>query len=230
MGTQERRERERTALRQKIIDKGREILVSEGHAALTMRRLADEIEYTPGALYVHFADKETLVRAICHTDFLAFAKNFSIAMKVGDAIERLRQLARSYARFALEHPAQYRILFVLDPTAGMKDMSLIERGNPEEDAYAALELAIQKAIEDGHFPGYRERPHLLAQTFWAGLHGVVSIEIRRTEEMPIPFEEVSLRVQTMCEGLLAGLGARGVAPVAASSGERAAKPKRAAKR
>ncbi|NUO48196.1 MAG: TetR/AcrR family transcriptional regulator [Polyangiaceae bacterium] len=203
MGTAERREREKLALQQKIIDKGREILVNEGPAALTMRRLADEIEYTAGALYAHFADKEKLVRAICQTDFEAFTSQFSSAMAEKDPLKRLRLLAKLYARFALEHPAQYKILFVLDSVGGVEK----ERGNPEKDAYAIVELAVEAAMKEGHFKAFEGRTQLVAQSLWAAMHGVVSIEIRRVDDMQIPFELIDDRVDVMCEVMLAGLDA-----------------------
>jgi AcrR family transcriptional regulator len=204
VGTAERREREKLALQQKIIDKGREILVNEGPAALTMRRLADEIEYTAGALYAHFADKEELVRAICQTDFEAFTSQFSSAMTEKDALKRLRLLAKLYSRFALEHPAQYKILFVLDSVGGNVEK---ERGNPEKDAYAVVELAVEAAMKEGHFKAFQGRMQLVAQSLWAAMHGVVSIEIRRVDDMKIPFEPIDDRVDTMCEVMLAGLDA-----------------------
>lgn len=213
MGTAERRERERVALQKKIIDKGRDILVNEGHAALTMRRLADEIEYTPGALYAHFADKDALVRAICETDFLALASLFTHAQKIADPVERLRELARVYARFALEHPAQYKILFVLDAIPSVKhEGGPVERGNPEQDAYAVLEQAVEHALRSGRFRAFEGRPQLVVQSLWAAMHGVVSIEIRRTEDMPIPFEPIDDRVEAMCSVMLAGLDVLEAAP------------------
>jgi hypothetical protein len=154
------------------------------------------------------------VRAICETDFLALASHFSQAQKVADPVERLRELARVYARFALEHPAQYKILFVLDAIPGVKhEGGPVERGNPEEDAYAVLEQAVEHALGSGRFKAFEGRPQLVAQSLWAAMHGVVSIEIRRTEDMPIPFESIDDRVEAMCSIMLAGLDALGSAPV-----------------
>mgnify|MGYP002380833888 FL=1 len=206
VGTAERRERERVALQKKIIDKGREILVNEGLAALTMRRLADEIEYTPGALYAHFADKDALVRAICQTDYVAFTRHFQSEQAAADPPARLRALAKLYARFALEHPEQYKTLFVMDAVPNLKE-GLPEHDKPEEDAYSALERAVADAIRQGYFPAFAGRSHLVAQSLWAAMHGVVSIEIRGHEGMQIPFEDIALRVETICEVMLAGLNA-----------------------
>jgi AcrR family transcriptional regulator len=205
MGVLERREREKAALRKRILDAGREILVEDGYQALTMRKLAEKIEYTPGALYVHFPDKDALVRAICQSDMQEFAKKCRAALTVPDAMERLRSLARLYAHFALEHPQQYKVLFVLDPVPALDHDSIVERGNPESDAYAVLELAVEGALAAGHFPAYEQRPQLVAQLLWAGMHGVVSIENRRHAGMKIPFEPIDDRVAAMCDTMLAGL-------------------------
>jgi AcrR family transcriptional regulator len=215
MGVLERREREKAALRKRILDAGREILVEEGYQALTMRKLAEKIEYTPGALYVHFPDKDALVRAICQLDMQEFAKKCRAALAVSDAMEKLRALARLYASFALEHPQQYKVLFVLDPVPALDHDAIVERGNPESDAYAILELAVESALAAGHFPAFESRPQLVAQLLWAGMHGVVSIENRRHEGMKIPFEPIEDRVATMCDAMLAGLArvdVRGAAP------------------
>jgi AcrR family transcriptional regulator len=205
VGVAERRERERAELQKKILDAGREILVTEGYEALTMRKLAERIEYTPGALYAHFADKDALVRAVCQADMQSFAKKCMEVMTIEAPLERLRRLARLYADFALEHPQQYKVLFVLDPVPALAGKPVEDRGNPERDAYAILEHAVEHALGRGCFPKWRDRPQLVAQSLWAGIHGVVTIENRRSDEMLIPFEPVADRVSAMCDAMLAGL-------------------------
>ena len=48
-----------------ILDAARELFATEGYEAVTMRRIADRIEYSPTAIYFHFKDKESLVRELC---------------------------------------------------------------------------------------------------------------------------------------------------------------------
>jgi AcrR family transcriptional regulator len=222
MGAVERREREKAALRRKILDAGREILVADGYQALTMRKLAEKIEYTPGALYIHFPDKDALVRAICQSDMQEFAQRCLVALQTPEPIDQLRSLARLYARFALEHPQQYKVLFVLDPVPPFSHDDLVERGNPESDAYAILEIAVSNALAAGHFPAFHDRPQLVAQLLWAAMHGVVAIENRRHEGMQIPFEPIELRVEAMCDTMLVGLAA--CTSVTSSTSSSPAKP------
>ena len=76
MGTKERREREKVALKELIIDAARELFTEHGYDAVTVRMIADRIEYSTTALYVHFKDKEALLREICRTDFDQLAAVF----------------------------------------------------------------------------------------------------------------------------------------------------------
>ena len=64
MGVKERRERERSETREKILDTARELFVEEGFDGVSMRKIAERVEYSPTAIYMHFADKEQLFMEI----------------------------------------------------------------------------------------------------------------------------------------------------------------------
>src|SRR5512138_1144752 len=104
MGTAQRRERERLTLREKILDAARELFTAFGYEAVTMRKIAERIEYSPTAIYLHFADKDALLRELAVIDFTAFAHRFRRATRYTDPVERLGQLGKLYVEFALEHP------------------------------------------------------------------------------------------------------------------------------
>src|SRR5256885_11296861 len=102
MGTQERRERERHELRAKILDAARSLFASEGYDAVTMRKIADKIEYSATAIYQYFEDKDALVAELCRHDFRSFAAHFGRAAAVEDPVERLCAAGRAYFQFAIE--------------------------------------------------------------------------------------------------------------------------------
>jgi AcrR family transcriptional regulator len=182
-------------------------LSERGYEGLTMRAVADRVEYSVAALYKHFADREELVRALCASDFYAFAQVLNARRGARehtetDPIERLRGIARSYAEFALQHPEQYRVMFMaplpIEPAG-------IEYGDPERDAYALVAHAVQRAQEAGHFEGLDK--DLVAQTLWAAMHGVVSLEITHlcAKKRHIPFAPLQARIDTAMEGILLGV-------------------------
>src|SRR6478672_10046742 len=114
MGTQERRERERQELRTKILDAARALFSAHGYDAVTMRKIAEAIEYSPTAIYQHFQDKETLVAELCRHDFRSFAGHFAAAAALEDPVERLCAAGRAYFAFAGECPQHYRSMFMAD--------------------------------------------------------------------------------------------------------------------
>src|SRR5215475_11841852 len=150
LGTAERRERERQELRTRILDAARELFVEQGYEAVTMRAIAERIEYSPTAIYFHFKDKQALMQEICDTDFGALAHHFQKIARIEDPIERLRQIGRAYVAFATDYPNHYRLMFMTVHPEGMQAAdSRIRRGNPEEDAYAFLRATVAEAIETG---------------------------------------------------------------------------------
>src|SRR5438128_10785163 len=101
MGVMERKAREREELKQQILDAARELFVRDGYEAVSMRKIADVIEYSPTAIYVHFADKLALMRELCSHDFKSLARVFNDLATVTDPVERIRQTGHTYIRFAV---------------------------------------------------------------------------------------------------------------------------------
>lgn len=206
MGIKERREREKAEIREKILDAARELFVSEGYEAVSMRKIADRIEYSPTAIYLHFKDKEAVMRELCDLDFLALAQEFAEIARIADPLERLHATGMAYARFALEHPNHYRLMFMTPhPPHGEEDDPLIRKGNPEEDAYAFLRGTIAEGVAAGRFRPGVEDSEMLAQIMWAGMHGVVSLQIAKHNDDWVEWRPVEERVQLMVETLIRGL-------------------------
>jgi AcrR family transcriptional regulator len=205
MGIEERRQRERDEVRERILDGARELFVECGYEGVTMRKVAERIEYSPTTIYLYFADKETLFREMCNADFRALAEHFQEAATVPDPIERLRAVARRYIRFAMEHPNHYRLMFMTPHPVGPTEEDLANKGNPNEDAYAFLFSIVTAGMGTGAFRPELKNASLVAQTLWAAVHGLISLDIAQgCEDWPgwTPFEE---RAEAMVEGILRGL-------------------------
>ena len=107
MGTKERREREKEEIRSKILDAARELFVQEGYDAVSMRKIAEKIEYSPTAIYLHFKDKRSVLIALCDEDFLRLARELQKIGRVEDPIERMRQ--SGWGLVACRTVANYRV-------------------------------------------------------------------------------------------------------------------------
>ncbi len=208
MGTKERREREREEIRGKILDAARELFVQEGYDAVTMRRIAERIEYSATAIYLHFKDKRAVLIALCDADFLRLAGELQKIGRVEDPVERMRLSGRAYVRFALENPNHYRWMFMTPhPELDPQD-SGIRVGNPEEDAWAFLRGTVAEAIEAGLLrPGLTD-PDLVAQAVWGSVHGVVSLHIAKCNDDWVdwrpPGEVAELLMDATIRGLVRG--------------------------
>lgn len=168
MGITERREREREEVRRKILDAAREQFATEGYEKVTMRGIADAIEYSPTTIYHHFEDKDDLVRCLCDEDFGRLLQAFEAVEPPEDALEWIRQIGQAYARFGLAYPNHYRFMFMTPAKGHLK-----EPGNPGERSYGVLRAAVAKAMAQGRLRG--DDVDAVAQTLWASLHGAVAL-------------------------------------------------------
>jgi AcrR family transcriptional regulator len=176
MGTTERREREKSELKGKILDAARELFASEGYEAVTMRKIAERIEYSPTAIYAHFKDKNALIRELCESDFIEFAQKFVEFLAVEDPIERMRLAGVAYVDFAIDNPQHYRLMF-MTPRPPIEDEDASGANDPARNAYAFLKSTVNDAMAKRLFRSELTNADVIAQTIWGALHGVVALHI-----------------------------------------------------
>lgn len=204
LGPRERREREREEIRTSILDAARELFARDGVEAVTMRRIAEKIEYSPTAIYFHFKDKEALLTELCECDFREFAHRFAEAAQIADPIARLRVAGEAYVEFGLNHQNHYRVMFMTPKPANFKP-NMDDRGNPEEDAYALLRNTIEQAIAEGRMKPELTDVDLVSQVIWSGVHGIVSLEIAKCNDDWVDFRPIADRAKLMIDALIRGL-------------------------
>src|SRR5207244_10259207 len=118
MGVRDRRARQKQLLRQQILDAARALLVREGYDSLSMRRVAERIDYSPTAIYLHFKDKQELVFSLCEESFAKLVHELeTLADEYPDPLVRLRTGTERYVAFGLQHPNHYLLALVLPPPA-----------------------------------------------------------------------------------------------------------------
>lgn len=152
---------QRDALRERILEVSRGIVRNEGIASLSMRKLADAIDYSPAALYLHFRSRGEIARALREEGHAQLRASFVPHARIADAAARLKALGRAYVAFGLGEPEMYRLMFMetVDATGGRDDASML---SVFADTFAALRAA---------------DPAACAQALWANLHGIVALEL-----------------------------------------------------
>ena len=181
MGITERREREKEEIRNKILDAARDLFAREGYEAVTMRRIAEAIEYSPTTIYNHFEDKEDLVRSLCDGDFGQLLGALQAMSAPPDPVDWIRQLGLAYTRYGLSRPNHYRFMFM---TASDIEVHEDHDSFPGHQAFGLLRQAVAGAVEAGRFRA--GSIDAMALHLWVALHGAVSLLITmRPEHWPV---------------------------------------------
>jgi AcrR family transcriptional regulator len=208
MSVAERRAREREELRQKILDQARELFIAHGYEGVTLRKIANAIEYAPGTIYSYFKDKDELLRALCVADWESFEQNFPRSFEPSKPLDALRGIGAAYVRFALENPNQYRLMFMTPKPPVMKELDdelLAKKGDPARDGYALLRQVVQMAIDANLLCEHFRDAEVVAQTVWAGVHGMASLEIAMGGDPWLEWTPREERINAILDVLLRGL-------------------------
>lgn len=168
MTVHSRRERERAQRQQKIVSAARKLAETEGWDAVTVRRLAEHIEYSQPVLYSHFRGKEEIVGAVALEGFAELAAALRRAVPAGAAgREAVAALAGAYLAFAEAHPAVYESMFSLSNGLPFADDATPA---PMREGFAAL-LDTLGQVSRAVAPG------LYTEVAWAALHGLVTLTL-----------------------------------------------------
>ncbi len=176
MGIKERRERQKEVLREEILDAARELFAKEGYESVSMRKVAEKIEYSPTTIYLYFKDKSDLLYSVCEETFEKLLHSFEeIAKQCGDPVECLEIGLRNYIKFGLTHPNHYKVAFMSRPEdLSLEDISrFISPDSMGTQAYSFLRDIVADCIKQKKFK--EADPELVAQSLWATSHGIVSL-------------------------------------------------------
>lgn len=177
LGTAERREREREQIRTLILEAARDILSEQGFAALSMRGIAERIEYSPGTIYLYFKDKDDLIREVVKAGFerleAAIRDMLATLPETMNAADQYGATGRAYARFALENTAYFRVMFELPGVAHLIECPQPEPGAPRGDVFDEVVALVAKAGDEGSL--MIDDAGRAAVIGWGLIHGLVSL-------------------------------------------------------
>jgi AcrR family transcriptional regulator len=165
LGIAERKRRERAEREHRIVATAREIAEREGWDAVTIRRLAEEIEYSQPVLYSHFENRDAIVAAVAVEGF----KEITVALRkaASESTGRrnaLKNVAMAYIAFGLSRSALYEAMFVLPTNLRFAEAET----RPElKAAFEALAAVVTPFCAD---------VAVITEAFWAALHGLAELE------------------------------------------------------
>jgi AcrR family transcriptional regulator len=203
MGSKERRDREREALRGEILAAARELFIREGYERVSMRRIAERIEYSPTTIYLYFRDKSEILDEICEQTFARLARSLELIEAKGlDPLDGLREGCQAYVQFGLRNRHQYRLTFMVSSESVDRGAESRYEGSMGERAFGFLERSVGRCVEAGYF---REGEVALAsQVVWVSIHGLTSLLIALAED-DFPWVEKKQLIGETIETLIRGL-------------------------
>jgi AcrR family transcriptional regulator len=153
-----------------------EVFANEGYQQLSMRKLAEKVEYSPTTIYLYFKDKAEIFECVCEETFAQLSAIFSqIINQSSDPFETLRQSCRAYVDFGLQHPDQYTVAFLLDSGQRLSPYEVMEKFPKAMEVFFQLRGGVADCMTTDNMVG--EDPDLVSQVVWAGLHGITSLLI-----------------------------------------------------
>jgi AcrR family transcriptional regulator len=204
VGVKERRTRQKQTLRREILHAARDLFVEEGYDNVSMRRVADKIEYSPTTIYLYFKDKSDLMYEICEETFANLRKRLeAMREQDGDPLVMLRRGLRAYVEFGIEHPQHYKATFVMphehqDPKESAKHKSPDSEGMK---TFAFLRAGVQECVNAGKLRGDVDT---ISRALWAGIHGITSLLIVNHD---FPWGDKEKVIDLTIDSMLAGLKA-----------------------
>ena len=161
-------------LRGEILDATTELLLETGHAkAVSIRSVSQRVGVTPPSIYLHFADKDALLDAVCGRYFEQLDEVMQqVAADQPTAVERLRAQGLAYFRFARENPELYRIAMMAEGRPGSDvDMAL------NSSAFLHIRDSVQSLMDEGSYPPGDVTTAALE--LWTVAHGMSALFVSR---------------------------------------------------
>lgn len=192
-----------SAIRQRILDAARELFVREGYEAVSMRRIAKKIRYSPTTIYLYFRDKAEIFDCLCDELYAKLTELPAMVAAFGkDPLAFLHRLLRAYVEFGLANPNQYRVAFLLTSRSRLRVEDIFPTNSKPLQAYNLSRQAVRACIRKKLFR--KLDVDAVCQSLWAAVHGLTSLLILFPTFPWVRRDQlIETTIETMLRGLMA---------------------------
>jgi AcrR family transcriptional regulator len=174
MGITERKEKEKQEMQRLILDTAKKLFLEQGFEKVTIRSIAQKIEYSPATIYLYFKDKDQILFQLHEDGFNELYKRQQSISGIANTLERLRRHAQIYLQFAVENPEYYDLMFIMRaPAKCIKDEKAWTIGMR---SYEVLHKDVTECMDSGLMK--KADPMTVTFALWASMHGIASLMIR----------------------------------------------------
>lgn len=202
MGITERREAEKEVVRNKILDAAGKILARDGYESLSIRKIANEIEYSPGIIYHYFKDKAEIISTVVEEGYGRILKKVSeIPVDLENPGKSIENTMRAYIELMLETPEQFKAVLLNDTVGVVDKVNMLDEGiSKERKSIQGLCSIVALGMEKGKFK--EMDVELTSQIIWTSTHGLLS---RLILEKDIPIRQRERLINHHFKILMSGL-------------------------
>jgi AcrR family transcriptional regulator len=192
MGVKERKERQKVEMKDLILQSAHQLFLEKGFGEVSIRNIAEAIEYSPATIYLYFKDKNDIFYALHGEAFKSFNLAIAPITTIKDPLERLFSLGEKYMEFAFSNPKYYDIMFIIESPMQCDENS--EDWKEGESALKFLESIVFECIGHGHFKN--QDPKILAFSIWSYMHGMCSLALRDRMKVYPEEERASMQLKS----------------------------------
>ncbi len=185
------RQRRHLRTRDAILDAARQIIVEDGADNLSMRGIADRIDYSAAGLYEYFGGKDEIITAVCMQGEERLYQRMARVDKNLPPMEYLIEIGMAYIDFALKNADHFKLMFA----SGLNPPEEIEEDFTKESSFNVLVSAIQRGIDEGVFIT-RDGFDLMDMAYlaWSIVHGISALRITQLSLIPYDFGQADREV------------------------------------
>ena len=174
MGVKERKERERIDMKELILKSAHQLFIDKGFDEVSIRNIAEAIEYSPATIYLYFKDKNEIFHALHGEAFKVFNHFVAGVFEIKDPFKRLVAMGEKYMEFTFKYPKYYTIMFIAEAPMQCDEGS--EGWLEGASALEALEGIVAECMKEGSLKKQPVKP--MAFTIWSYMHGMCSLALR----------------------------------------------------
>ena len=189
MGIPERKEKQKLEIRKAILHASMKLFMEQGFENVSMRKIADLIEYSPTTVYLYFKDKNEILFNLHELGFQKMAEYTTDLWTIKNPLIRLAKMGEYYLQFGMENPAFYELMFILK--APMEALELMVENcewRSGDQALGRLKDAVQECMDKNMIE--KGDVNAVAMAIWSMVHGMVSLAIRDRFDKLVPREQI----------------------------------------
>ncbi len=171
-----KKQKQKEDLKLLILEAAKKLFVQQGYESTSIRKIAQEIGFSPTTIYLYYKDKNDLIYALHQVGFTMMRDRFMPLGVVEDPFERLKAVGKNYIEFALDNPEYYEVMFMMkEPMDFLDQQCGSEQWQEGERVLEFLKMTVAQCQQQGYFKGMTVEA--VTMQAWAAVHGLVTLHV-----------------------------------------------------